>query len=331
MASVHGRGRAFRPTLAEGSLEPRLLLAHRAKVAATHVAQKTPGQIQYFVANGGRTARIVDTDGEQYNVILTNATSSALGNITGINGSPGTIRAYPMPGGRVGLIVDGTGPNTELTINPFGPIIANRGNAHHFAVGESFQDHLLHVGSLVVTSGQIGSILGFRTADLSGPLIVNTTGTVDRIAFEALLPGASIQVGHNGFNHGVLGQGDLNTLDVLKGVTLTAGPGIAVGRDLNAFNVGGGVTLLNGASLLVGRDIGLTAQPAKGSGLAGRGAFIQGDLIIGPGSQVNVGRSLDAPFIVQGYAGPDTLARFRVGPGSFQKGPIVFQGSPGTA
>lgn len=32
----------------------------------------------------------------------------------------GTVRAYPMSGGRVGLIVDGSTQNTELSINPLG-------------------------------------------------------------------------------------------------------------------------------------------------------------------------------------------------------------------
>ena len=32
----------------------------------------------------------------------------------------GTVRAYAMSGGRVGIIVDGSTQNTELTINPLG-------------------------------------------------------------------------------------------------------------------------------------------------------------------------------------------------------------------
>ena len=30
----------------------------------------------------------------------------------------GTVRVYAMPGGKIGIIVDGSTPNTELTINP---------------------------------------------------------------------------------------------------------------------------------------------------------------------------------------------------------------------
>ena len=32
----------------------------------------------------------------------------------------GTVRAYAMSGGRIGIIVDGSTQNTELTINPLG-------------------------------------------------------------------------------------------------------------------------------------------------------------------------------------------------------------------
>ena len=55
--------------------------------------------------------------------------------------------------------------------------------------------------------------------DLSGPLVISSTQAVDRLSFNSLLPGASIQTG-----------GDLNTLDVLNGVNLNSGTGIVVGR-----------------------------------------------------------------------------------------------------
>src|SRR5262249_26864122 len=105
-----------------------------------------------------------------------------------------------------------------------------------------------------VTSGQIGAIIGFKDADLSGPLTVGGTATVDRIALDAVLPGAAIGVG-----------GTLNTLDVYKGINLTSGPGITIGRHLNLRNVGEDVTLANGASIKVGRFLGLVPQPPKGT------------------------------------------------------------------
>ena len=96
-----------------------------------------------------------------------------------------------MPGGKVGIIVDGSTPNTELTINPL-PHPIRKGYAHSFAYGASGQNHLLNIGQLTVNSGAIGAIEGFHTADLSGPLTATDTSTIDRIAFNAILPGASI-------------------------------------------------------------------------------------------------------------------------------------------
>ena len=48
----------------------------------------------------------------------------------------GTVRAYAMPGGRVGIIVDGSTANTDLTINPLGQP-QKKGFAHSFAYGEA--------------------------------------------------------------------------------------------------------------------------------------------------------------------------------------------------
>ena len=53
----------------------------------------------------------------------------------------GTVRAYPMPGGRVGIIVDGSTQNTELAINPLG-LPQKKGFAHSFAYGESNRGHV---------------------------------------------------------------------------------------------------------------------------------------------------------------------------------------------
>jgi hypothetical protein len=322
MARERAGRRAFRPALDDGRLEARLVLSQvkalPGRVSAAAAAVQAPVLrdstfVTPHTANGGRALVIDDIDGEKWQL-----------NVTG----GGTIRAIPRPGGLVDLIVDGTNTTSELTINPRGHD-QRKGTAHDFPVGGVRNDGLLHIGSINVTSGSINSILGFHTADLSGPIIIPGTTNVDRIAFSALNPGASILIGRLGAN-GVAGLGDLNTLDVLNSINLTSGPGIVIGRDLNLLNVGGAMTLANGANLVVGRDLGLTPQPAKGSGLGGAGAFILGDLTIDPGSVVLIVRSMDNAFRVLGFAAPDTLGRFFVGPGSVLKTPIVFQDMPGS-
>src|SRR4051812_25175566 len=117
MAGDRARRRAFRPAV-DGHLESRCLLSQggTAAIAAHRVAAQKEsarplpliGSVRVLVANGGRTARIIDTDGEQYNIIV-------LGG--------GTVHAKPASGGRVNLTVDGTTAESELTINPFGPIL----------------------------------------------------------------------------------------------------------------------------------------------------------------------------------------------------------------
>src|SRR5205823_5700624 len=118
--------------------------------------------------------------------------------------------AYAMPGGKVGLIVDGSTSRMQLVIDPL-PFAQRRGYAHSFAYTEGHRSHILNIGSLQVTSGALAGVLGFHSADLSGPLSIGGTGPVDRIAFDALLPGAAIGVG-----------GTVNTLDIAHDATLTA-------------------------------------------------------------------------------------------------------------
>jgi hypothetical protein len=273
-------------------------------------------------ARGGHRVEVTATDGTHYMLTLSQfLPQPPIGTVapqtppTLASNSPiqplGTVRAYPMPGGMVGIIVSGSTASTELDIDPL-PFPQRKGYAHSFAYGASVQSHVLNIGQITVTSGQIGRILGFHTADLSGPLVVGSTAPIDRIAFDALNPGAAISVG-----------GDLNTLDILNNVNLTTTPGISVGRDLNLLNVGGNITLSNGASLLISRDSGLVLQPAKGSGTGSNilslnvptvgttttssfpaeppvSAFILGNLDVGPGSSVVIGRTLDAVFQVNG-------------------------------
>ena len=301
---------------------------------------KQPYRRHYFIATqtarGGQAVEVTALDGSHYMIKLSYTSNTTATNIAeGANGqngvaSPadttsqvamqnanypqplGTIRAYPMSGGRVGLVIDGSTPNTEVTINPLGqPQI--KGFAHSFAYGESTRKHLLNIGQITVNSGQIGSILGFQDASLSGPLQVLGSNGIDRIAFDQLLPGANIQTG-----------GDLNTLDILQGATLSgAGTGVSIGRDLNLLNVGGTLSMTNGATFTIGRDLGLVSQPPKGTGTGSNvlllnfnslatftvtnvilppsvGAYIQGNVIVGPGSAFTIGRNIDNTMYIEG-------------------------------
>ena len=210
----------------------------------------------------------------------------------------GTVRAYAMSGGRIGIIVDGSTQNTELTINPLGEQ-QHKGFAKSFAYGQANLGHILNVGQITVNSGQIGDIEGFQDAVLSGPLVASGTTAIDRIAFDAILPGASITTG-----------GDVNTLDVLNGITLT-GTDINIGRDLNLFNVGGSIDLSDGSEFNIGRNLGLVSQPPKGTGtgtnvltlnyttvsnsivtvtIPAVGSYIQGNLMVDPTSSVQYRR-----------------------------------------
>lgn len=287
-------------------------------------------------ARGGQAVEVTATDGSHYRLKLSYTSNTIATNVAeGANGQGGvstsgavvsqvsmqnanypqpigTIRAYPMSGGRVGIIVDGTTNNVELTINPLGEP-QKKGFAHSFAYGESNRTHILNIGKLTVNSGEIGAVLGFQTADLSGPLVAKGTTPIDRIAFDALLPGASITTG-----------GDLNTLDVLNEINLSgSGTGIFVGRDLNLLNAGSTITLSNGASINVARDLGLINQPPKGTGSGSNvlllnfntlttttingqvlpqavSTFIQGSVVINPGSVISVGRSIDNVGYIEG-------------------------------
>lgn len=315
--------------------------------AAAHRFPLSPiprgNQVASETAHGGQTVIVGTPDGSHFRISLTQFIPPAgegqtqTSTNTNIPGSQnpiqnqipggsvvqpiGTVRAYAMPGGRVGLIVDGSTTQSELDISPQ-PFPQRKTYAHSFAYGQSKQSHVLNIGQIIVTSGEISAILGYHTADLSGPLVISGTTPVDRIAFQDLLPGASIVTG-----------GDLNTLDVLNGVNLNSGPGIAVGRDLNMFNVGQDLNLSNGANLFVTRFLGVNPQPPKGTAtgsnflalnqaLVGSGTsqvipslsgYIQGDVNIGTGSAIVVaggianssilGTGITAPtvFLVNGF------------------------------
>ncbi len=288
-------------------------------------------------AHGGQDVEVTAPDGSHYMISLsytsnTLATNTAEGsNGQGGASSPttvaqlvatqsanypqpiGTVRAYAMSDGRVGLIVDGSTQNTELTINPLGEP-QKKGYAHSFAYGESTRSHVLNVGQITVNSGEIGSILGFQDTELSGPVVVNGTAAIDRIAFASILPGASITTG-----------GDVNTLDVLDGIDLSgAGTGIFIGRDLNLLNVGTNITLSDGAVFSIGRNLGLVSQPPKGTGTGTNfltlnfnsianttitvavpppvGAYIQGNVVIDTanGSAFLIGNNIYNTMYIEG-------------------------------
>jgi hypothetical protein len=213
-----------------------------------------------------------------------------------------------MSGGRTGIIVDGSTQNTELSINPLG-LQQRKGYAHSFAYGEANRVHVLNIGQITINSGEIGGVLGFQDAVLSGPLVVSSTQAIDRIAFDAILPGATITTG-----------GDVNTLDVLSGITLT-GTNISIGRDLNLLNVGGDINLSGGSNFLIGRNLGLVSQPPKGTGTGSNvltlnfttvannlitvtipavGAYIQGNVIVNPGSVFGIAGNIFNTFYVEG-------------------------------
>jgi hypothetical protein len=280
---------------------------------------------------GGQAVNVVSVDGTHYriqlgyisNTVATSAGDGAGGTFTQSTPSPassiiqpsefpqpiGTVRVYAMPGGKLGIIVDGSTENTELTINPL-PTPIRKGYAHGYAYGAAGQTHLINVGQITINSGRIGAIEGYHSANLSGPLVAGDTTTIDRIAFNAILPGASILTG-----------GTLNTLDVLQGITLNTGTNIQIGRDLNLLNTGQDINLSNGSQFLIGRDLGAILQPPKGTGTGSNvltlnlnqvgttfngtlppevSTYIQGNLIIGPGSAFVIGRNVDEPIYIIG-------------------------------
>lgn len=288
---------AARPALEGASatwqLEPRLLLstvaarraalkqAREARLDAKVAAKAQVGTVRIAadvgIANGGRAAVLTDTDGELYVVHVAGG---------------GTVRAKAVRGGQFDLFLFSTNNSTVVTIDPQ-PAATRQGGAHDFPAGTVIQDDLVHIRNITVANGRINQLLGYKTADVSGAIEIlgkaSPSPTVDRIAFYALKPGASIRT-----------FGDVNTLNVFDTVTLDTGPGIRIGRDLNWFLIGSNVTLTNGASIIVGRDIGLAPQGPKGSSFGGQGGLIQGNLVVGTGSTVAVGRAVDAPIIVQG-------------------------------
>jgi hypothetical protein len=249
--------RAFQPTL-DGTLETRVLLSTTA--------------IRSQTAAGGQAVVITATTGQQFYVSVTQ----------------GTIKATPASGGRVNLVANGTNSSTFLEINQIIPT-HGYGTAHQFNPVYGAGTGILNIASINITSGFIDSIEGYHDAILSGPLTVNGTATVNRIAFDAINAGGSIHVG-----------GDLSTLDVYNSATFSTAAGLNVGRDLNWFELGGNLTIETGSTMTVGRDLGNTPQVAKGSGLAGQGMFVGGNLSIDATSTLTIGRNIPFGVVING-------------------------------
>lgn len=286
--------RAFRPEV-EGEMETRMLpsgfaghvvgqaehiaprefFAHR---PPTHVPFGPRVGIQSFF--GGQGARVAVGNGEVFNISVYNPANPLI--------AGGQIHAFPMSGGRVGLLVAGTTQQSVLSIDPQ-PFPLRVGTAHDFAYRVDNQTQTLNIGEIIVKSGNIYQILGYHTADLSGPIIVNGFGTVDRIALDSILPGGSIDIG-----------GTLNTLDVVHTANFDGGSGLYVGRDLNWMDIGQDLDFSGGSGMYIARDLGLVAQGAKGSDTGGQGALVHGNVNIAPGSSMNFGRYIDAPFTIYG-------------------------------
>ncbi|WP_435010846.1 hypothetical protein P12x_002132 [Tundrisphaera lichenicola] len=248
----------------DGRLETRVLLA-----------KMTPIMTQ--IAANGQASVVTNTNGQQFFISV-------------ING--GTVRAFPAVGGRVNLVVDGSTPQTLLEINQIVPQQV-KGSAHKFNSALAMQTGTINIASITVSTGTIGAIEGYNTAILSGTVAVGSTNPVNRMAFQSIAPGASIGVG-----------GDLNTLDVLYDAKFSGSSGLFVGRDLNSFSVGGNLSFSNGANLNIVRDSGLVPQAAKGTGPAGQGISVIGNMSIDNTSGFSIGRYLDGFLVVDGnYSG----------------------------
>ncbi len=183
------------------------------------------------------------------------ASTSAQASTTHVQ-APGTVRAYYLGNNQWGIIVNGTTELSDLTINLVG-FPTRVGYNQSFAYAYAARPRILNIGAIDVVSGHIGAIEGFHTADLSGPLTINGTGTTDRIAFDSILPGASIFT-----------PGTINTLDVYNGINLNGGSSsnINIGGNLNLLNVGQNLDLSGGSFIHVGETLGLLPQSPKGTG-----------------------------------------------------------------
>ena len=309
--------RSFQPSLADDRLESRQLLSRGGipLPQSTHVELQNAPKVRFgiplpqstvsgYTVDQGRGVIIIMPTGETFKVKVTDSPFLS-------NGGP-TIRFRPYHG-KVDLFVYGSTANTTLEIDPqpHPPNLLLEKHSksqyymrtHTFPLGTIKDTGILPVHNIFVKTGQIGAIYGFRTADLYGSIVSADSTPIQRIALADIQPGGSISVG-----------GDINTLDVFNNATFSNGGSLAVGRDLNWFNVGNNVTIAAGSAIGVTRDIGLGMSPANGSDPGGQGGFIGGNLAIAPGGQFIVGRSLDAPFNVEGATTGSSGIVFLAGP-----------------
>ena len=281
--------RAFQPSL-DGVLEPRLLLS-KAKLSLP-----TYPQVIIQSGAGGMLSRVILPNGEPFEITTARGTVQAIAN---------------KKTGHIDIIIRGSTEDTEVAINPISRYIA-KGVAHDFAYGDANRSGMMQVGNITVTSGTLGAFVGYNTAVLNGSLNIPSSNRVDRIAFQALAPGASITTG-----------GDLEDLDIRQNANLVGQSSfIHVGRDLNWFNMPGDLNLTNGATLAIGRYVGETFQPNRGSGPAGQGIQIGGNLNIGPGSSFTVGNSLVGNVVINGL----TTGASRISVANQGIGGFFFQG-----
>ncbi len=283
MALGHKDGRRPRSRAFQPTIDGRL---------ETRVLLSTMTQIRSQTAAGGQAVVITNTVGQQFFVSVTQ----------------GTIQGFPASGGRVSLVAKNTTSNTLLEINQLIPMHSSTEGAHTFNSAMGGGTGLLNIASITISSGSINAIEGYHTAVLSGPLTVAGTTSVNRIALTAVEPGGSIGVG-----------GDLDTLDILNDADFSNSTGLFVGRDLNWFETGGNVSFTDGANMIVGRGIGQTFQVPKGSGNAGQGIYIGGNLTIGVNDSIAANSVNAGPFGVLVIGNLSGASRF-----TFQGIPITM-------
>ena len=312
---------------------------------------------------GGQAVNVVSVDGSHFriqlgyisNTVATAAGDGAGGTYTQSTPTPastiiqpsefpqpiGTVRVYAMPNGEVGIIVDGSNDNTELTINPL-PHPIRKGYAHSYAYGQSGVTHILNIGQITVNSGSIGGDRGlpYREPGRTACRQRHDDCRSNRLQLP-FMPGASIFVG-----------GTLNTLDVLQGITLNTGhqtASIEIGRDLNLLNVGGNIDLENGSSILIDRHLGAVLQPPKGTGTGSNvlslnlpatttqvaqapqtavSGYIQGSVNIDATSSFVVGGEIFYPLYIIGDVTGTNLITFGSAKSTAEPDPLLIQGTP---
>ena len=139
---------------------------------------------------GGQAVNVVAVDGIHYRIQLayisntaqTSAVEGPAGAYSQGNGDLGVQPRFNPPrlptdrdraglsqaDGKIGIIVDGSNSNTELTINPL-PSRSARATPTASPMARP-EEQPLQIGQVTINSGKIGAIEGFHTADLSGPM-----------------------------------------------------------------------------------------------------------------------------------------------------------------